>query len=81
MIALVIIISATAFTTRFSQVSEHFESIWSSMRYLFDCMVSNYEFEDFGIFQRSFSVFLMIFLFVTNIFMLNFLVAAIDSIY
>ncbi|CDW88899.1 UNKNOWN [Stylonychia lemnae] len=81
MIILVLIISATAFTTRFSEVSEHFETIWSSIRYLFDCMVSNYQFEDYGIFQRSFSVFIMIFLFITNIFLLNFLVAIIDSIY
>eukprot|EP00347_Sterkiella_histriomuscorum_P020408 403337919 len=81
LLILVLIISATAFTTRFSQVNENFQDLWHSLRYLFDCMVSNYEFEDYGIYQRSFSIFIMIFLTITNIFFLNFLVAIIDSIY
>lgn len=81
LIILVLIISATAFTTRFASVDPRFESMWETIKYLFDAMVSNYEFEDFGVFQRSFSIFLMIFLFTTNIFLLNFMIAIIDAIY
>ncbi len=81
LIVLVLIISATAFTTRFSSVDPRFESMWETIKYLFDAMVSNYEFEEFGVFQRSFSIFLMIFLFTTNIFLLNFMIAVIDAIY
>ena len=46
-IILVLFISAFAFTTRFSNLDDddHYRTIWSSMRYLFDIMVSNYQFD------------------------------------
>ena len=44
-------------------------------------MVGQYNYEDFGIWNRSYSIFLMIFLIATNVFLLNLLVAVIDTIY
>jgi len=81
LIALVTFISATAFTTRFHELDTQFSNIFSTMRYLFDATVANYEYEEYGKYHRAFSIFLMIHIVVTNVFLLNYLIAVIDSIY
>lgn len=81
LLVLILMIAATAFTTRFSELDENFIDIWHSARYLFDIMVSNYDYVDYDVYNRSYSIFLMIYMFFTGIFLLNFLVAIIETIY
>ena len=76
-----IIIFATAFATKFDTIDDEFTDLISSMRYLFDAMVTNFEYKNYGNWHRAFSVMIMAFILISTIFLLNYLIAVIDSIY
>lgn len=78
---LILIIFTFAFTTRFSEVDENYQDLWHSLRYLFDVFIANYEYDYKGNYQRSYSAFLIIFLLITNVFLLNYMATIIDSIF
>lgn len=75
-------IAATIFNIRYSEIrSDLFGNVFRSANYLFDAMVSNYEYEDMEQFQRSYDILFIIHLVITRIFLLNYLVAILTTIY
>jgi hypothetical protein len=65
------IIAATIFTMRFGTVDEAlYGTVFDSIRSLFDDMVTNFSYQNFGKYDRSHSMFLMCHLIITTIFLL-----------
>jgi len=56
-------------------------SVTLSIRSLFDAMVTNFEYVFFDKYERAHSIFLMIHLVTTHVFMLNYVIAVLTSIY
>ncbi|CDW72703.1 UNKNOWN [Stylonychia lemnae] len=76
------IIAASIFNMRFGNVAEDmYGSFFISARTLFDSMQSNYEFRNFGPYERSYDIMFIIHQIITRIFMLNYLVAVLTTIY
>ena len=55
--------------------------MWHSFRSLFDMMVGNYVYVDLGNFEKGYSIMVIIYLIITNVFLLNYMVAVIDAIF
>ena len=55
--------------------------MWHSFRSLFDMMVGNYVYVDLGNFEKGYSIMVIIYLMITNVFLLNYMVAVIDAIF
>ncbi len=76
------ILAATVFNMRFgTENEEHYGTVWLSGRHLFDSFASEYRFIDFGAFQRSYDVFFIMHQIITRVFLLNYLVAVLTTIY
>jgi len=73
---------STMFITLFSHVDiEKYGKFSSSARSLFDAMLGNYEYITDPDFRLSFSVLMMVHIFISNIFLLNYLVAILSTVY
>ena len=76
------LLASTVAATLFRKPSpERYGSVPLSFRTLFDYMVANYEYENMGNFDTSHSVFLTGHTVISNIFLINFLVAIISTVY
>jgi len=73
---------ATTFTIRFAEVDpEYYGSMTLSFRSLFDLMVTSYVYRDLGSFNRAHSLLLIVHTFITNVFLLNYLIALLSTVY
>jgi len=87
-----LLLSATVFTTLFNNVQttdefgewvqvDEYTTYSNSLRTLFKALLAEYEYIEDTDFKLSFSIMLMIHIFISNIFLLNYLVAIIASVY
>eukprot|EP00347_Sterkiella_histriomuscorum_P019128 403342842 len=77
-----LILVASIFTTLFYEPEpEHFGSITISIRVLFDAFLGSYQYTTNPAYEKSFSVLMMTHVFVSNVFLLNFLVAILSTVY
>jgi hypothetical protein len=77
-----LLLMATIFTTLFGNaMPEKYETISLSLRCLYDAMLGSYEYTDDGDYSASNSALTMIHVFLSNIFLLNFLVAILSTVY
>jgi len=77
-----LVLASAVFTTIFMNVApDLYGSIYISLRTLLDIMVANFEYRDMGNFNTSHSVCLMIHAMIANVFLVNFLVAIISTVY
>ena len=75
-------LASTVFATLFLKPGpEYYGSVPLAFRSLFDLMVAEFEYVDFGSFNTSHSVLLMLHTLIANIFLINFLVAIIQTVY
>lgn len=76
------LIMATAFTIRFAEADPDFYgNILLSMRSLFDLMVTNWFYRDLGNYNRAHNVFVIFHVMITNVFLLNYLIALLSTVY
>ncbi len=76
------LLMATAFTIRFAEVDpEFYGDILLSMRSLFDLMVTNWYYRDLKNFNTAHSVFVIFHVMITNVFLLNYLIALLSTVY
>ena len=76
------IIAASIFNMRYGEIADDlYGTFFLSARSLFDSMQSNYEFRDFGPYERSYDILIITHLIITRIFLLNYLVAVLTTIY
>ena len=61
--------------------SDSYGTLWLSARTLFDDFSSNYSYVDYGSYQNSFDAFLMLHMTITRVFLFNYVVAVLTSIY
>ena len=77
-----LILAATIFTMRFGSIRpDLYGGQLISMRVLYDAMVSNYGSDHFGAFTRAHDALLIVHLIIAHIFLINFLVAILSTIY
>lgn len=77
-----LIVMATVFTTLFSIVeSELYGNFTSSIRTLFDAFLGSYVYVTDPSFKMSFSILMMSHVFISNVFLLNYLVALLSTVY
>lgn len=75
-------LASSVFTTLFSgPAPEFYGSMSTSMRTMFDYMLANYNHIDMSRSDTSHSLLLIVHLIISNIFLLNFLVAILSSVY
>jgi hypothetical protein len=76
-------IVATIFTTLFSHLNPgSYGSVTLSGRTLFEALLAEFDYEDDDpAFRTSFSILMMIHIFISNIFLLNYLIAIISTVY
>lgn len=76
------IIATTVFTTLFSNANpEKYGEVIVTMRTLYDAFIGSYDYEVPDNVLMSFSILMMVHVFVANIFLLNYLVAILSTVY
>jgi hypothetical protein len=77
-----LLLMATIFTTLFqSSMPDKYLNISASLRTLYDSMLGSYDYTDDSDYLISNSILTMIHVFLSNIFLLNFLVAILSTVY
>ena len=77
-----LLLMATIFTTLFGGVEpERYGTISLSLRHLYDAMLGAYEYTEDEDYSVSNGVLTMIHVFLSNVFLLNFLVAILSTVY
>jgi uncharacterized membrane protein len=77
-----LLISASVFTTLFQGAAAHkYGTLLISMQTLFDVMLANYEPVTFETHNTTHQYALMVHLVISNVFLLNFLIAILSSVY
>lgn len=76
-------LATTVFATLFRNVDseDNFKTLPFAFRTLFDFTIGNIESLDMGNFQTSYSILYIIHVIISNIFLINFLIAIISSVY
>ena len=59
----------------------HYSSLLLSIRTLYDAMLGNYSYSGMGTYNTLHSILLMIHIFISNIFLLNYLIAILSTVY
>ena len=76
------ILMASIFSTLFSRPEkDSYGDMTSSLRSLFDAFLGNYDYTQDSAFELSYSLLMMTHVFISNIFLLNFLVAILSTVY
>jgi hypothetical protein len=76
-----LLLMSTVYTTLFGDSMEEYATITLSLRYLFDAMLGAYVYTDNPDYEMSNGILTMIHVFMSNIFLLNFLVAILSTVY
>jgi len=75
------VISASMFTTLFQETSVQYSTIILSLRTLLDSTFGNYSQAGMGKYQTAHSILLMTHVFISTIFLLNYLIAILSTVY
>ena len=77
-----LILVTTVFTTLFSNANpDEYGTIGLTLRTLYDAFIGQYDYEVTSNYEISFSILMMIHVFIANIFLLNYLIAILATVY